>query len=441
MFTWPSKAEYYFNMTEFSLVYYGKSEEVKEHFLTILKVLKVLPATSNLSGFYLNEKKYGYESQRKISLSVTDQSSQDVLIYRYLSEEELNHLKNNKSDQRYHVLLHKYIDINYIRENINIARDNLCFLVGYTKSANIQSYHYIRKNWTHPNIAKINLNIEQIDSENKKDSLFNMPVFLLYLFKILINPVNELKRYSILLKYSNLRILTRFIELLIFIEFIFKAIIIKISTLAIQQIYYKSIFLIGLFRVLLIKIGFLIRHILLMFGFKSFGVFVDSYYFVTRCKDKFLDKVVYPIWDFLIYKFGHFLYYKIGYFLYFKIGHFLYYKIGYFLYYKVGHFLYYKIGHFLLYKIGHFLYYKIGYFLYYRIFSFIVVDIIYLNLIDVYYFTRHIFLMSLFKSYGMFYDSATFLYRISKLYLLYPFRKAYWFFSFQYNKRIKKYFI
>jgi hypothetical protein len=48
--------------------------------------------------------------------------------------------------------------------------------------------------------------------------------------------------------------------------------------------------------------------------------------------------------------------------------------------------------------------------------------------------------MAAFKVYGLAYDTAMLSYRFVKLVLLYPLRKVYWFTSFQYDKRIKKYF-
>lgn len=53
---------------------------------------------------------------------------------------------------------------------------------------------------------------------------------------------------------------------------------------------------------------------------------------------------------------------------------------------------------------------------------------------------RHYFLMAVFKSYGLGYDIVMLALRVTKLYLLYPVFKIYWFTSFQYKKRIKKYF-
>lgn len=132
-------------MTEVSLVYYGNPEDVVHHLLSILKVLKVIPATSEYAGFYINEKKFGFESQRKISLDLTESGTKDFLIYRYLSPEELNLLKKADSDNKYHVLLHKYLDVTYVQENLQMGSDQLSLLVDYTKSSNIQSYHHTHK--------------------------------------------------------------------------------------------------------------------------------------------------------------------------------------------------------------------------------------------------------------------------------------------------------
>jgi hypothetical protein len=91
----------------------------------------------------------------------------------------------------------------------------------------------------------------------------------------------------------------------------------------------------------------------------------------------------------------------------------------------------YKLRHYLFFCVGQFLYYKVGYFL---------VNNLYLGLINAFYFIRHRFYMTVFKVYGLFYDLAMMSHRFVKLVILYPFRKAYWFTSFQYDKRLKKYF-
>lgn len=384
MFTEGRKPEYYFIMTEASLVYYGNFEDVEKHLLSFLKVLKVEPPTQDYSGFYIKETKYGFVSLRRISLDLNETGVKDFLIYRYQSPEELKRLQAANPENKYYVLLHRYLDITYLRDNLQNVGDQAFLMVDYASSSSIQNFHYARKNWNHQNFIKINLNKNENNQQIQTTEGFQLPVLLLFLAKGLFNPVNELKRYFILLKYSNLRILSRFIELLLFLDFIFK--------FTFLQIFYKGLHIAGEFKILLIKLGFLLRHILLMCGFKSFGIFVDIFNLLVRLKDYIINLMVYRLW------------------------------------------------HFIFYKLVHFLYYKVGYFVYYRILYYFFVHIIYLNSISVYYFLRHIILMTTYKVYGFLYDTAMISFRIAKLYLLYPIRKLFWFCRFQYNKRIKKYF-
>ncbi|MBY0553523.1 hypothetical protein K2P97_03270 [bacterium] len=368
-------------MTEVSLIYYGKNEDVSSHLLNILKVLKVMPAVSGFSGFYITEKKFGFESQRKISLDLKNTGSQDFLIYKYLTAEELALLKTHDAESKYYVLLHKYIDSSYFKDSLQISTDQLFFLADFTRYSDIQSYHHVRKQWPKQNIIKINSHSNDVEKYVQSSSTLHLPVLLLYLLKILVNPVNEFKRYSILLKYSNLRLLSRAIELVLFLDFLFKIIVIK----TLKILWYQGVFISGIIKIIVIKFGFLIRHILLMCGFKSFGLFVDTFNFLVRGKDFLVNLLVYQIWHFLFYKVGHIIYYR---------------------------------------------------FIYY-----VAIDLVYLNSINIYYVTRHAVLMTAYKSYGLLYDITMYTHRITKLYLLYPLRKAYWFSNFQYNKRIKKYFV
>lgn len=387
-------------MNEVSLVYYGDIKDVGSHLLSIIKVLKVYPATPECSGFFIKEKKFGFESQRKIALDFNDSEAQDFLIYRYLSDEELQQLKFGQNKNKYYIMFHKYLDAEYLKD-ILTEFDDLHFLIEYSNSQHIQSYHFVRKQWPNHNYIKINTQLDQKEKENRSGQSIQLPVILLFLAKILVNPLNELKRYSILLKYSNLRVLSRALELFIFIDFVIRAVILKTLKISVQQVYYKTVFIMGIFKIVLIKLGYLVRHILLMCGFKSFGIFVDSFNFLVRLKNTLVDFFVYKLW----------------------------------------HFIFYKLIHFMYYKIIHFMYYKVFYFIYYRIIYYIVVDLIYLKSIHLYYIIRHIVLMSVYKTYGFCYDMVLLCYRITKLYLLFPLRKSYWFVTYQYNTRIKKYFV
>lgn len=55
-----------------------------------------------------------------------------------------------------------------------------------------------------------------------------------------------------------------------------------------------------------------------------------------------------------------------------------------------------------------------------------------------YYRGRHLLLMTVYKIYGFFFDLGMMGFHIGKIYILFPIRKLYWFTKFQYEKRIRK---
>lgn len=399
LFTLCDELEYYLSVNEISLVYYGNLCEIEQHLLYQLNVLKVYSVTQNRSGFYAIESNHGRESIKKLSLDLENIETEAVLIYRYLSNEELEIIKFNRQNIKYYILPHRLLDINYIQKSIVANISNSSIIADCSNSSSVQNYGYLKEIFSTKNILRISSINRQTDKNNKKNDSSRLPVVFLFLIKALINPVNELKRYYILIKYSNLRMLSRFIELLLFFDFIINAIIIKSFKLVSVYIYYKTNFLAGLLKVMLIRLGFGLRHILLMTGFKSFGFFIDSYYILVRIK-----KFVYSVYDRLFY----FIYYRFIYFLYYKVFYFIYYNI------------FKAFFSFFYYKLFYFLYYRVGYYLYYQ--------------------TRHFLLMSAFKTYGIVYDFCMLLYRFVKLVLMYPFFKIYWFSRYQYEKRIKKYY-
>ncbi|MEQ1722846.1 MAG: hypothetical protein ABL930_06690, partial [Pseudobdellovibrio sp.] len=191
-------------VNEISLIFYGELKDVGEHLLYILKVLTVKPENSDYSGFYINEKKFGFESHRKISLDLK-KAAQDYLIYRYLTPEELEIVNSSKTSANYHILLHKYLSIEYVKNNIQLDSAQISVMVDYSKSLNIQNYHYAKKYWPSQSITKINIQNSNIERDTKKSGGFQLPVLVLFIMKVLFNPVNELKHYALLLRYSNLR--------------------------------------------------------------------------------------------------------------------------------------------------------------------------------------------------------------------------------------------
>ena len=367
-------------MNEISLIYYGDLAQIQQHLLYLLNILKVRSATQDRSGFYAIESRHGYESAKRLTLDPGNTEAEAVLIYRYLSDEELSQIQTGRSNVKYYVLPHKLFDLEYIGRVLEKILMQTWIITDYSNSSKVQNYSVVKKAFNTKNMLRINTPSAQAGANAKTEKAIPLPVLVLFLMKILINPINEINRYYVLIKYSNLRLLSRFIELLLFLDFIVKAVVFK----TLVHTYYQFKFLSGVLKVLLIKFGFFIRHILLMMGFRSFGFFIDSYYLIVRS----FNRLIY----YFYYRFTFFIYYKVLYSLYFDIVK----------------------------PVLHTIYYRLGYFLFYRL--------------------KHFCLMTAFKTYGILFDCSMFLFRFTKLIIMYPVFKIIWFSTFQYEKRVKKYF-
>jgi hypothetical protein len=162
------------------------------------------------------------------------------------------------------------------------------------------------------------------------------------------------------------------------------------------------------------------------FGY-AWEKFLSPLYFATL--HRFVHSVLRPVFSFI--------YYRVLQWLFYQTFHSVYHNVivpafSYLWYELLVTKIYYKIIHrganytlvTLVYRVWPWV--KLHFFI--RIQNFLIFKI------------RHYFLMAIFKSYGLLYDLVMFTARVTKLYLLYPFFKVYWFTSFQYNKRIKKFF-
>lgn len=410
-------------MNEIYLIYYGPLSEVRHHMLYLMGILDVREPINSERGFFVIEKRYGKEIIKKISLDPNEAG--DILIYKFLSESEIEKLASQA--RNCYVLAHVFYDLEFLQNKLlKNSQANVYHIVERSNSTHVRKLDEVKSLVHGKNYFFIKSSgLKKEDAEIKRSNSV-LPLFLLLVIKVIMNPINEVRRYIQILKFSKLRLISRSVELVLFINYLFKSFF-NILVAIIRRLYYIGVFVLGLLRVLGIKLFFLIRHLLLMSGFKSFGVFVDTYNFLARCKDKFLD--------IFVYKLLHFLYYKVIYFLYFSIVK------------KTAEFIYYRLLHFIYYKIIHFIYYRVIYFLYYSVIKVSFEFIFYYILMPGYYrvrsflqYLKYLIQMAIYKGYGLIYDLATFTYRFTKLVLMYPFFKVYWFGSFQYNKRIRKFF-
>ncbi len=477
-------------MNEVELVFYGQKNELESPVLQKIGVVHYRPATEVLKGFFAVEKRYGSEVRKPLTADILgDHSDADWIIYRYLGADEEKAVRENKLNKKIYVILHNYYSFNRLYESLLKENINQYSLVVDRFNAEIKNIHDINsviKTKNYFNIIKPKIVIEKNSEKNSFD--FSLWLMLVALAKILLNPINELNRYSILMKYSQARVLIRFVELFSFIFFL-------VRWLGIKLFYgiYRGL---GISRVVSIKAGFLTRHIALMSAFKLYGAIVDALSFVYRL---FRLWVLTPIfywvggWVFgrateaVLYVYGIFKLY-IWTPLFFGLGGWLLKKVGV----PVLNFIKFSVRHVVImmtvkvygvfFDVGVFLYriLKLYFFVpvfvdlrgsLYRIFIvpslnffkfsvrhvFVMVSAktygfvfdvvmwsdrwIRLPVLNFLKFTvRHFFLMIAYKTYGFAVDLVLFFHRIGKLYLMFPVFKIYWFTSFQYKKRIKKFF-
>ncbi|WP_041575142.1 hypothetical protein [Pseudobdellovibrio exovorus] len=451
-------------MNESKLIFYGQEQDIRQHMLYVMNFVEVRPVEDNKSGFFIQENRYGQLDLKKIDVDYNfEQEVGAVLLYRYLSEAEKEKISSQDSLKRYYVLSHKHFDLSYLEE-LGIAATQTIILCGHLNSTALKDRQYISRQFKTKNISI--LKMPAIKTQKVKTKTVGLPLIFLLFLKFFVNPINEAKGFFERVKHSNVRLVYRFFELLSFLGFVCKAIIWKYILIFLGGLWKTLNYGFVLVKIVAIKIAYGVRHLLLMMGFKSFGIFIDSYHAFVRVWDRFMDVFVYKflyriyfnyifkgtlfLYHQVLVKSINFIFYKIilGTWAFFKIyiWNFIFYKvfmnIWAFLKVYIWNFIFYKIimntWSYLKLHVWNFLYYKVGYFLYYRVFYYLYFVLITGAINFIKYDIRHFFLMCLYKGYGLIYDLSTFLYRITKLYLLYPIRKVYWFCNYQYNTRVKR---
>lgn len=404
-------------------MYYGQLQDMGQSLLLLLNVIEERPAMPGRSGLYCVEKKFGKEEFRPLSLDATDPQADNVLLYRFLSAEEIQCVRTHTSERKYYVLAHRFLDLGHIQD-VGIRYTQLWAICDYLNSPLLKSSEFVKESLKTKNLLRLHVEKSKEKNEKTAQPSSSVPVLFLYLLKALLSPAQEAKRFFEFLKHSNIRVLNHFAELADFLHFLLRTLLVQILfTKILIPLYYGSRWSVGVARVIAIKIGYGIRHVLLMCGFKSFGFFIDTFERSVRFKNVLMQYLWYrgisrvyfdvllPLYNWMRLRIGHYLYYR--------VGHWLYYKAF------VG------IRDFLYYRVGHYLYYRVGYYIYY---------VVVRGLLDFFkYRIRHMVLMFAYKSYGVAYDIWMWTLRFTKLILLYPFFKIYWFCSFQYEKRIKRY--
>ncbi len=249
-------------MNEVELVFYGQKGELESSVLQKTGIVHYRPATEALSGLFAVEKRYGSEIRKPLSADILgDRSEADWIIYRYLSPDEERAVRENKSNKKIYVLLHNYYSFQHLFDGLLKENINQYSLIVDRFNPEIKSIHDVNpviKTKNYFNISKPKIAVKK---ESEKASFdFSLRVMLAALARILLNPVNELNRYSILMRYSQARVLIRLLELFSFIFFL------------LAWCFHRGL---GVSKVASIKAWFLARHVTLMSAFRFYGLMAD----------------------------------------------------------------------------------------------------------------------------------------------------------------------
>ncbi|MBY0452978.1 MAG: hypothetical protein K2P92_08080, partial [Bdellovibrionaceae bacterium] len=281
-------------MNEVELVFYGQKNELDSSVLQKMGVVHYRTKTEVLAGLFAVEKRYGSEIRKPITADILgDHSDADWIIYRYLSPEEEKAVRENKLNKKIYVVLHNYYSFHRLFESLLKENINQYSLIVDRFNPEIKTIHDVNsviKTKNYFNVIKPKVAAEK-NAEGKSFD-FSLWIMLVALAKILLNPINELNRYSILMKYSQARVLIRFMELFSFIVFLVRWIAIKL--------FYGTYRGLGLSKVVSIKAGFFTRHIALMSAFKLYGGLVNTLTFLYRLfRLGFLTPVYYWLGGFI----------------------------------------------------------------------------------------------------------------------------------------------
>ncbi|MFZ3229160.1 MAG: hypothetical protein WA160_03060 [Pseudobdellovibrio sp.] len=414
----------------------------------------------------------------KLDQLMISTQARGFLYYCYFSKLDIQKIKEKLDkdlNYRIYFVCHNFMDIKQeFQKIIDVDMDisRITFLISnYGQISSLHSQKNIQSvlpetKYNEFIIANTFKKIK-ISTKNNSESRFNLSFyFFISTAKFLLAPLQFLKMQLLIFKISRFVWLTRFNELIYFIVYLIKWVIFKlfgvfvdlyqIFRVGLIKMFYliRHMFLMSgfksfgvlidlyqIFRVGLIKFFYLIRHMFLMSGFKSFGVLVDAFYFVrniilkTISSSRYLQVKVRSIYQILIINLYHWLRILLIN-LYFKFRHVL--LMSGFKTYGVSVDLYQIVRVFgikLFYRTKH-LFLMSGY----KLFGFAVntYHILRVIFIKLFYFSKHLLLMSGFKLFGLSVDTYNWIYDFSKNVLLFPVFKIYWFFNFQYKKRIKK---
>jgi len=415
-------------VNEVTLLFYGQPEKLTSALLLNLNIIDFREETPEFKGLYILENKFGKTVTRKISLDF-EEGGGDWLIYRYLSEEESAKLKRENGERRIYVLLQNYMTIEYFRSQAFSHLEGSFFYIA-GQGEGLKTLAAAAERMSTKNVLFVKTIRKKAQENPAKNASTAVPDFMATFVKLLLNPVDEFSHVSKSLMHSNQRVLYRLFELFYFIHFVVVMSGTFFSRVLMVKIFWKSVSTIGVVKTSGIKLKFFIRHIFLMLFYKTWGVFVDTYTWAGRVKDRTILNVYYRAIHKIYYKVVHSMlhtmwlkvispaYYKVVrpffislflkiekwffyrgvqkflYVLYSAFGFswekffsplyfatihrvlhsvlrpslsFLFYRVIGFIYYRIIVFLYYKITGLPYYKVTGFIYYRVILLLYYKI--------------------------------------------------------------------------
>ncbi|MBC7465878.1 MAG: hypothetical protein H7256_07785 [Bdellovibrio sp.] len=304
---------------------------------------------------------------------------------------------------RVYYLCHNFLDIRSEFEklqNADIDLTRITFLV--TRYGQVQSLHSNKtvqdliKGAIYNEIIFVNPYLKPKTTslvESKSGMAINI-FFIMRLFKIVLAPGYFFKRQIEILQVSNFVWFLRFHELFQFIYFI--------AAVSVFKMYGFGVDIFYLVRVGFIRALFGIRHLILMTGFKSFGIFVDGYQIARSAFNLGIDAYNFTSSHIKIF------FIRSLFFIRHLLLMTMYKTYGF----CVDIFYFAKASGIQLFNLFRHLIYHTSTFI------------------------RHCLIMAAIRTFYFVKDTVILLW--IHRYLMYPFYKSYWFTSFQYRKRIKK---
>lgn len=237
----------------------------------------------------------------KVDSNLTGPWTEGFLYFQVMSSDQIVGLKSRMDQDlfyRIYFVCHGYFDIrNEYQKLLDAGIDllRISFLISnHGKAPNLshkKTVHQTLKNAVYNEAIVVNPQ-KSVKRSPKKVKNINHFFFVFSLFKFLLTPTYFFKTKLEKLKVSQIVWLLNCKELFLFFYFFVG----KMMGLSIDVGHFVS----RVTKLAIIRLGYLIRHILLMMGFKSFGILIDlKNWIIEFCKVKLL-RFVFSIRHFIL---------------------------------------------------------------------------------------------------------------------------------------------